>query len=73
MSDAVAPETPAEKRKTKRAANLEARNTKIREAFAERYTRQPRPRKFTREYVIAQLACEYYLAMDTVEDIIYQK
>jgi hypothetical protein len=65
--------TPAEKRQTKRAQNLLARNAKIREGFAEGYTRQPRPRKYTREYIIAQLAGEYFLSMDRVEDIIYEK
>jgi hypothetical protein len=65
--------TPAEKRQAKRAANLAARNEKIREAFAERYTKQPRPRKVTREYVVAQLASEYFLSTPTVEDIVYKK
>jgi hypothetical protein len=73
MTPTVAPQTPAEKRQTKRAQNLAARNEKIREGFTERYTRQARPRKYTREYVISQLALEYFLSMDTVEDIIYQK
>jgi hypothetical protein len=73
MMPEVALQTPAEKRQNKRAQNLAARNEKIREAFAERYTRQPRPRKYTREYIIAQLAGEYFLAMDTVEDILYTK
>lgn len=65
--------TPSEKRQSKRAENLLKRNAKIREAFAEGYTRQPRPRKYTREYVIAQLAGEYFLSMDTIEDIVYKK
>ena len=73
MTPALSIQTPAQKRQTKRAQNLAARNEKIREAFAERYTRQPRPRKYTREYIIAQIACEYFLAMDTVEDILYDK
>lgn len=73
MTPDVAPETPAQKRQTKRAQNLAARNTKIREAFTERYIRQPRPRKYTREYIIAQIAGEYFLAMDTVEDIVYKQ
>jgi hypothetical protein len=73
MTPTLPTPTPAEKRQTKRAQNLAARNEKIREAFAERYTRQPRPRKYTREYIIAQIAGEYFLSMDTVEDIVYKQ
>jgi hypothetical protein len=73
MTPTLSTPTPIEKRLSKRAQNLQARNTKIRGEFAERYTRQPRPRKYTREYVISQLALDYFLSMDTVEDIIYQK
>jgi len=65
--------TPAEKRQAKRAQNLAARNGKIRESFAERYTKQPRPRKVTREYVVAQLAGEFFLSAETVENILYKQ
>jgi hypothetical protein len=65
--------TPAEKRQAKRAANLAARNEKIREAFAERYTRQPRPRKVTREAIVKHLAEEFFLSIETVENILYKQ
>ncbi len=71
MAPTIALPAPTEKRQTKRAANLLKRNAKIREAFAEGYTQQPRPRKYTREFVIAQIAAEFFLSMDRVEDIIY--
>lgn len=73
MMPAIPTQTPAEKRQTKRAEKLKARNSKIREEFAEGYTKQPRPRKFTREYVIALIADKHYLSMATVEDIIYKQ
>lgn len=73
MTPTAALLAPASLRQTKRAENLEKRNAKIREAFADGYTRQPRPRKYTREFIIAQIAAEFYLSMDRVEDIIYQK
>jgi hypothetical protein len=56
-----------------RAANLAKRNAHIKDAFAERYTKQPRPRKVTREYVVAQLAGEFFLSAETVENILYKQ
>lgn len=58
---------------TVRQANRLRRNDRIRHAFRQRYTDAPRPRKFSREYVLAQLADEFCLAVATVEDIIYAK
>lgn len=54
-----------------RSANLARRNEQICIAFRARYTAQPRPRKFTREYVIGQLANEFFLSVARIEDIIY--
>ncbi|MDF7813626.1 hypothetical protein [Hymenobacter sp. YC55] len=54
-------------------SNKENRNTKIREEFHRRYTEAKRPRMYSREYVISQLAQEYYLSMATIEDIVYSK
>ncbi|RZK31038.1 MAG: hypothetical protein EOO63_05175 [Hymenobacter sp.] len=73
MTPDIALLTPAQKRQAKRAANLAARNEKIREAFAERYTRQPRPRKVTREDIVKQLAEEFFLSIETVENILYKQ
>lgn len=58
---------------TVRQQNRLRRNERIREAFRQRYTDAARPRKFSREYVIAKLADEYCLAVATIEDIIYAK
>ncbi len=56
-----------------RKNNTEKRNKKLRDAFYERYTNLPRPRKYSREYVISQLAEEFNLSMSRVEDILYAK
>ena len=61
--------SPALTRKT----NSEKRNSRIRDLFRARYTEALRPRKYTREYIISQIAEEFYLSMQTVEDIIYAK
>ena len=53
-----------------RQTNYDKRNRRIREAFAKRYTHLPRPRLYTREYVISQLAEEFCLSMARIEDII---
>jgi hypothetical protein len=58
---------------TIRQKNRLRRNDRIRQAFRQRYTEAPRPRKFSREYVLAQLADEFCLAVATIEDIIYAK
>lgn len=58
---------------TIRQQNRLRRNERIRQAFRQRYTEAPRPRKFSREYVLAQLADDYCLAVATIEDIIYAK
>ncbi len=57
----------------KRRTNTEKKYERIRKEFRKRFTDQPRPKKYTREYIIAQLAEEFYLSMKTVEDIIYTK
>ena len=54
-------------------SNKDNRNTAIREEFRKRYTEAKRPRMYSREYVISQLAQEYYLSMATIEDIVYAK
>ena len=58
---------------TVRQQNRLRRNERIRQSFRSRYTDAPRPRKFSREYVLAQLADDYCLAVATIEDIIYAK
>ena len=58
---------------TIRQQNRLRRNERIRQTFRQRYTEAPRPRKFSREYVLAQLADDYCLAVATIEDIIYAK
>jgi hypothetical protein len=62
-----------EKTMTIRQQNRLRRNERIRQAFQQRYSEAPRPRKFSREYVLAQLADNYCLAVATIEDIIYAK
>lgn len=58
---------------TVRQQNRLRRNERIRQAFQQRYTQAPRPRKFSREYVLAQLADEFCLSVATIEDILYAK
>ncbi len=58
---------------TVRQQNRLRRNERIRQAFRQRYTEAPRPRKFSREYVLAGLADEFCLSVATVEDILYAK
>ena len=53
-----------------RQTNYDKRNQRIRDAYYKRFTLQPKPRIYTREGIIAQLAEEYCLSMATVEDII---
>jgi hypothetical protein len=59
-----------QKERTKRVARKHA---KIRELYDKRFTNQPRPRKYTKEYIIACLAEEFYLSMRQIENIIYTK
>jgi hypothetical protein len=54
-----------------RQQNREKRNERIRAAFAQRYLDAPRPRKHSREHVVAQLADEFFLTVATIEDILY--
>lgn len=58
---------------TTRQQNRLRRNDRIRLTFRQRYTDAPRPRKFSREYIIAQLADDFCLSIATIEDIIYAK
>ena len=58
---------------TIRQQNRLRRNERIREAFRQRYTDATRPRKFSREYILAQLADDFCLSVATIEDIIYAK
>lgn len=54
-----------------RRDNTSKKHDRIRELYAKRWTNAPRPRKFSREYIIAQLAEEFYLSLKRIEDIIY--
>ncbi|MGI4742608.1 MAG: hypothetical protein ACRYG7_46210 [Janthinobacterium lividum] len=56
---------------TVRQQNRLRRNERIRQTFRQRFTDVPRPRKFSREYILAQLADEYCLSVATIEDIVY--
>jgi hypothetical protein len=58
---------------TVRQKNRLRRNERIQQTFRQRYTEAPRPRKFSREYILAQLADEFCLAVATIEDILYAK
>ena len=55
-----------------RLTNTAKRNQRLKDAFYARYTNQPRPRKHTREFVVSQLAEEFYLSPATVEGILYR-
>lgn len=55
-----------------RQSNKEKRDSRIKAQFRKRYTDAPRPRMYSREFVISQLAEEFCLSMHTVEDIIYK-
>ena len=59
-----------QKERSKRVAR---KHDKIRELFEKRFTKQPRPRKYTREYIIAKLSEEFYLSMRQIENIVYTK
>lgn len=52
-------------------ANLEKRNARIREQFRKQYTDQPKPRKRTRDQVVAQLVEDFCLSLTTIERIVY--
>ncbi|MCC3159501.1 hypothetical protein LJ737_19825 [Hymenobacter sp. 15J16-1T3B] len=54
-----------------REKNTQKRHERIRAEFKKRYTDAPRPRKYSREYVVAQLADEFGYSMGTIENIIY--
>ena len=56
-----------------RQTNTQKRHERIRQAFRDRFTNKPRPRLYSREYVISQLAEEHCLSMATVEGIIWTK
>ncbi|HEX8350418.1 MAG TPA: hypothetical protein VF598_10690 [Hymenobacter sp.] len=56
-----------------RQTNTQKRHARIRAAFRDRYTNKPRPRLYSREYIISQLAEEYCLSMATIESIIWTK
>ena len=58
---------------TTRQQNRLRRNDRICLAFRQRFTDAPRPRKFSREYVLAQLADDFCLSVATIEDIVYAK
>jgi len=55
-----------------RQLTLQRRNAAIRKEFAESYTDAPRPRKYSREYVLAKLSEKHYLSIATIEDIVYK-
>lgn len=54
-----------------RLSNLEKRNRKLRDTFYKRYTNKPRLQKPSREYVVQQLADEYFLSVKTVDRLLY--
>lgn len=56
---------------TTRQLNRLRRNERIRRAFRQRYIDVPRPRKLSREFVLAQLADDFCLSVATIEDIVY--
>jgi hypothetical protein len=56
-----------------RQKNIERRNALIRAEFKRRFTDQEKPKRYTREYVISQIAMERCLSMGTVENILYTK
>jgi hypothetical protein len=58
---------------TVRQQNRLRRNERIRQAFRQRYSEATRPRKFSREYILAQLADDFCLSVATIEDILYSK
>ncbi len=53
-----------------RAANLDSRNRKIREAFYQRYTNVPRASKPDRQAVVEQLAADYFLSAKTIDKVL---
>jgi hypothetical protein len=55
-----------------RATNTDKRNQRIKDAFYTRYTKQARPRKHTREFVVSELAEEFCLSPATVAGILYR-
>jgi hypothetical protein len=55
-----------------RQTNYDKRNGRIKDAFEARFTKQPKPRIYTREYIISQLAEEFCLSMSTIENILYK-
>ncbi|MGI4735245.1 MAG: hypothetical protein ACRYG7_08715 [Janthinobacterium lividum] len=58
---------------TVRQQNRMRRNERIRQAFRQRYSEVTRPRKFSREYILTQLADDFCLSVATIEDILYSK
>ena len=56
-----------------RRLNTGKKHERIRALYATRWTNAPRPRKYSREYIIAQLAEEFFLSLKRIEDIIYTK
>lgn len=64
------PPKPLSAAQLARQNNLDKRNLAMRDAFYLRFTKQARPRIYTREGVIAALAQEYHLSMTTVERIV---
>lgn len=55
-----------------RQTNYDKRNRRIKDAFELRFTKQVKPRIYTRAYIISQLAEEFCLSMSTIEDILYK-
>jgi hypothetical protein len=58
---------------TTRQLNRLRRNDRIRQAFRQLYLQAPRPRKFSREFILAQLADDFCLSVSTIEDIVYTR
>lgn len=59
-----------------RTERTNKKHERIRLLFKKRFTDQPRvkgARKYTKEYIIAGLAEEFYLSMRQIENIVYTK
>lgn len=56
-----------------RHAHTLQRNELLQAAYRKRYVDLPRPRIYSRAYVLSQLAKEFYLSVATVERLVMPK
>lgn len=54
-----------------RQANTEKRNQRLRDAFYQRYTNVPRATRPDRDWVVAQVAEDFFLSVKTVEQLLW--